>query len=176
MDYTYAMTDNPNVVMRSDGLFIPTDSTNPDYQACLAWLAAGHSLLPTPLPNKGTISISLMAAVDSLVASIYDKYNRFQQEYLLREAAAQTFKDSGYVGDPGVWVTAYAQAVGISNQQAADTILGQATALNGALQVLGSLRMKKYSIKNAADIPGCYAAYNSLVAEITTIAAQLASS
>ena len=48
---TYTLTAQPNVIVREDGAFIPTDPDNVDYQAFLAWLDEGNQPTPyTPPP------------------------------------------------------------------------------------------------------------------------------
>jgi hypothetical protein len=122
-----------------------------------------------PIPSAQ----SMADEIDNLVATIYSNWTRFQQEYLLRQQAAQAFKDDGYAGDPGVWVTAYATSANVTNQQAADTILSQAALLDGALQQLGALRMQKYCVLNAADPATAQTTYNQIVANIQAIAKTL---
>lgn len=112
-------------------------------------------------------------AIDSLVADIYSNWTRFQQEYLSRQAAAQAFKDAGYAGDPGPWVTGFAVPAGKTNQQAADLILTQAVGLNAALSALGVLRMRKYEILAASSPTAAQTAYDSIVAAINTTAATI---
>ena len=45
---TYTLTASGNGVLRSDGLFIPFDPANTDYQAYLAWVAGGNTATPLP--------------------------------------------------------------------------------------------------------------------------------
>jgi len=49
--YTYQLTQNKNVVKRSDNSYIPFDPANTDYQQYLAWLAEGN----TPEPAEETL-------------------------------------------------------------------------------------------------------------------------
>src|SRR6185312_894209 len=102
--YTYTLSSNPNVILRSDGASIPADPLNRDYAEYLAWVAAGHTAAPVPCPDLNTVKNELMAKIDALVAEIYSNWTRFQQEYLLREQAATTYAANGYQGDPGIWV------------------------------------------------------------------------
>lgn len=47
----YRLVANFDGVQRtSDGAFIPPDPANRDYQAFLAWIAAGNTPLPAPVP------------------------------------------------------------------------------------------------------------------------------
>lgn len=91
-------------------------------------------------------SLELKAEIDAMVASIYSNWTRFEAEYREREAAAQAFADGGYAGDPGIWVTAFSDAAGVSLQDAADLILIQAGNLRAAKVQLGALRMRKYEL------------------------------
>jgi hypothetical protein len=171
---TYTINQLGNIIRDADGAFIPDDPANTDYAAYLEWVAAGNTATPY---QSGEILADmkdrLVAAIDTEVAGIYNNWMRFAQEYLNREAAAQAFKDAGYVGDPGVWVTAFATSAGKTNQEAADIILGQSVMLNGALATLGALRMRKYEVIGAADTAAAQAAYDDITAKIEQTAAQI---
>lgn len=55
MSASYQLTSNPNTILRvADGAYIPTAPGNKDYQAYLAWVAAGNTADPTPVPSKPT--------------------------------------------------------------------------------------------------------------------------
>jgi hypothetical protein len=43
---TYKYTQFKNVILRSDGVFIPFDPANTDYQAYLAWVEQGNVAQP----------------------------------------------------------------------------------------------------------------------------------
>lgn len=164
--------DNAVVIRDADGAHIPVDPANTDYAAYLAWVAEGNAATPyiAPIPSAQTLA----DAIDSQVAAVYSNWTRFQQEYLMRQQAAQAFKDSSYAGDPGVWVTAFATSAGLTNQQAADLILAQSVSLNAALATLGALRMRKYEVINAASPEAAKAAYDDITAKINAVAASLA--
>jgi hypothetical protein len=170
---TYTVTQNGIVIRDSDGAFIPSDPANSDYTTYLAWVAAGNTATPCPVVTSQLSAQELADAIDGLVASIYSNWTRFQQEYLLREQAAQAFKDAGYAGDPGTWVSAYATSAGVTNQAAADTILAQASMLNGALKSLGALRMRKYEVIKAANAITAQAVYDDIVAQTNAVAATI---
>jgi hypothetical protein len=174
--YTYQLVRAGSIaVIRSDGALIsgsPNDPFSADY---LAWVEAGNT--PTPpssAPAKPPPTQNQLAAeIDALVANIYSQWTRFQAEYEARLAAAQAFKTAGYQGDPGVWITSYAASAAKGYQDAADTILAQASNLQNALEQLGALRMRKYEVINAPDAPTAQATYNSIVASINQVAATL---
>jgi hypothetical protein len=126
-----------------------------------------------PATVLANLKASLSSDIDLKVAAIYATWTRFQQEYLMREQAAQAFKDAGYQGDPGPWVSAFATSAGKTNQQAADLILVQATNLNAALVALGSLRMRKYEVIGAADVATAQAAHDDIALRIITTAAAI---
>lgn len=55
MSASYQLTSNPNFVLRvADGAYIPTAPGNKDYQAYLAWVTAGNTADPAPVPSKPT--------------------------------------------------------------------------------------------------------------------------
>jgi hypothetical protein len=113
----------------------------------------------------------LVGQIDDAIAAIYARWQRFESEYVLREAAARAYVDGGYQGDPGVWVTAYAIGAGIALDVAADRILQQADARRVALEQLAALRMSKYSIQAAADVAGAAAAHDLIAQRAAEIGA-----
>lgn len=171
--YTYQLSANSNSIVRSDGATIPVDIANSDYLDYLSWIEAGNTVTPAVQESLAVLQAQLSDQIDNIVADIYSQWTRFQQEYLLREAAAQAFADGGYKGDPGIWVDAYAVAASIDNVSATKNILAQATALNGALQALAAQRMNKYKVLAATTNADAMAAYQAVVADIESIASQI---
>jgi hypothetical protein len=175
--YTYQrIADGSSVVLRSDGALVTLGT--PAWTDYLSWLSVGNQptaadtsppVMPVPIPTVP----QMVFLVDDAVASVYSNWTRFQQEYISRQEAAQAFKDANYQGTPGVWITAFATAVGISNQVAADTILAQSVSLNTALQTLGALRMRKYEISSAKDFPTAQASFKDIISKIKQVAASL---
>jgi hypothetical protein len=47
---TYSLSSNGGIIRDADGAFIPHDGANMDYQAYLAWLAAGNVATPYAPP------------------------------------------------------------------------------------------------------------------------------
>lgn len=137
----------------------------------LAWVAAGNTPTPVPATPLAQLVAQLSDDIDSQVATAYATWTRFQAEYEAREAAAQAFAAANYVGDPGTWVSAYATAAGVTNQQAAMTILGQAAALNGALSAIGAQRMRKYEVLSAPDAATAQSIHDDIILRVNTIIA-----
>ncbi|SDG85124.1 MULTISPECIES: hypothetical protein [unclassified Duganella] len=113
----------------------------------------------------------LVSQIDDAIAAIYARWQRFESEYVLREAAARAYVDGGYHGDPGVWVTAYATGAGIALDVAADRILQQADTRRDALEQLAALRMSKYSIEAAVDVAAAAAAHDLIAQRAAEIGA-----
>jgi hypothetical protein len=64
----YQLTQFPNVIFReSDGLAIPTDPANADYQAYLVWLAVPNTPDPAPVPSAATVALLQLEAQDGLM-------------------------------------------------------------------------------------------------------------
>lgn len=175
MTTTYRMTNAGAEQVAEDGTVTALKANTPEYAAFFEWLVAGG--IPenaiTPAETLAACKARLADAIDSKVADIYSNWMRFSQEYLEREAAAQAFKDAGYVGDPGEWVTGFAEPAGLDLKTAADRILSQSVSLRGALAALGAQRMRKYEVIGAADCPSAQAAYDDIVAKIAAIAATI---
>lgn len=125
---------------------------------------------PEPLID---LARRLAADTDARIAAIYNRWTRFDQEYVAREAAARAFAAAGYEGDCSVWVTSFAEPAGLPLQAAADIIISQADALRGALEQLGALRMRKYEITRALTAPAAQAAYDSIINQAAAIEAVL---
>jgi hypothetical protein len=172
-DYTYALSPTPDMIIRSDGAHIPIDDANRDYVDYLAWVAAGNTATPVPTPDLASTIKSYSDLLDSNIAAIYSTWMRFDQEYLQREAAAQAFTAANYQGDPGVWVTAFSTAAGISTTQASALILQQAAALNGALSALGAQRMRKYEIASQTSVADVEAKFNEIMTQVQAITAAI---
>ena len=49
---TFGQTEPSCVIRTSDGACIPFDPANTDYQAYLAWVAAGNTPLPAEEPTQ----------------------------------------------------------------------------------------------------------------------------
>lgn len=120
-----------------------------------------------------TLKVQLSNDVDLTVASIYATWTRFEQEYIAREAAAQAYKDAGYTGDVSIWISGFSDAADKTAQEAADLILQQSVSLRGALEQLGTLRMRKYEVLMAADCDAAAAAHTAIMAQIQAVAATI---
>lgn len=55
MTAAYQLTSGTGILRTSDGAFIPPDPANVDYQTYLAWVAAGNTPDPAPIPPMPTI-------------------------------------------------------------------------------------------------------------------------
>jgi hypothetical protein len=143
------------------------------WQAYLAWIAQGNAAVMPADATLGNTKAVLMEGIDAKVAAIYSTWMRFQAEYEAREAAAQAFKDAGYTGDAGIWVTGFAAAAGLTAQAAADRILVQSVSLRGALEGLGALRMRKYELLAATDEDTARQRRDAIFTAIDTLAATI---
>jgi hypothetical protein len=114
-----------------------------------------------------------VTAVDDTIAAIISKQTRFQMGYVEREAAALAYKNSGFTGDPTVWVTRFADNVKMPYKDAALLILSQATNLRTALKELEGLRMDKYLITAASTQELAEAQFNRIIRAAQTIASKL---
>lgn len=171
--YTYTLTTNPNLILRSDGAHIPTDTDNTDYVQYLKWVGDGNTPSPVPGPDLNALKADLSNKIDGLVADVYSTWTRFQQEYLNRETAAQTYANAGFTGVPGIWVTSFSDAAGITPKQGAQLILQQANGLNSALAALAAQRMRKYEIAATTNPTDAQNTYNSIVQDIASIASMI---
>lgn len=129
---------------------------------------------PPPLVlTLDQIKERLMANVDNSVADVSAVFTRFQMEYEAREKTAQDFKIANYEGDPTSWVSSFAVAANMTNQQAADLILQQATQLREAVRLLGDERMRKYGILTAPTEAIAQGLHDQILSSIATIQANL---
>lgn len=65
MTSAYQLTIYNSVVRNSDGATIPFDSGNSDYQAYLAWAAAGNTADPVPAPTSAQLEATNIAAIQA---------------------------------------------------------------------------------------------------------------
>lgn len=133
----------------------------------------GQFVAPAPLALDA-IKAPMIERIDAKAAAIYSRWTRFEAEYRAREAAAQAFKDGGYQGESGLYVSSFAEPAGLSARDAADAILAQAAALRAAQDALASLRMRKYEIARAADIAAAQALADEIVASMDDVARGIA--
>ena len=117
---------------------------------------------------------TLLAAIDDCAAAIYSRWTRFEAEYRAREAAARDFVDAGYTGEPGLYVTSFAEPAGLSPRGAADAILAQASALRVAQNSLAALRMRKYEVRRAANAETAQLLADEIVTAMEVIAQGIA--
>ncbi len=97
-------------------------------------------------PDIASLHADAARMIDEAAASIYSRFTRFDQEYVVREEQALAYRAAGYAGEVPRQVAAFAAPAGLPAQQAADTILSQAAMLRGAIEQLGEMRMRKYEV------------------------------
>ncbi|ELE8119486.1 hypothetical protein RB980_002093 [Vibrio fluvialis] len=86
------------------------------------------------------------ASIDNTSSAIAQQWTRFSEEYLEREAQALAFKEAGYTGECGNYITMYSTRAGKTEQQATDIILQQADGLRALQEQVASERMRKYEL------------------------------
>jgi Domain of unknown function (DUF4376) len=96
---TYQLTSGTSIIRTSDNANIPADPANSDYQAYLAWVAAGNT--PTPVP-----AITLAQAQATQLATLASSYQ------------AAILKNVSYTSKAGVAKTYQADPSSVSNLQA----------------------------------------------------------
>jgi hypothetical protein len=109
---------------------------------------------------------------DSIAAVISDK-TRFSMGYVEREKAASDYLASNCTITPSVWITRFADNVGMAYKAAAELILSQAQQYRKALMDLDNLRMDKYLISNAVTMIEARAVYARICVDRNAIAASL---
>lgn len=139
---------------------------NPQPGYAEEWLADDALELQPPLVDLAT---ELGKKIDDRAAAIYSRWTRFEAEYRAREAAAQTFKDAGYQGEPGLYVSSFAVPAGLTKRAAADAILAQAAALRAAQDALAALRMRKYEVARAVNAESAQALADEIIAAMDEI-------
>ncbi|MDW6017637.1 hypothetical protein SBW85_07580 [Vibrio plantisponsor] len=86
------------------------------------------------------------ASIDNTSSTIAQQWTRFSEEYLEREAQAIAFKEAGYTGECGNYITMYSTRANKTEQEATDIILQQADGLRALQEQLASERMRKYEL------------------------------
>lgn len=90
----------------------------------------------------------LIDGVDNRAAEIAAHWLRFAEEYKEREAAAMTYRDAGFEGEPSIYITSFSTVAKIPHKAAAELILQQAEGLRKLQEQLAVQRMRKYELKN----------------------------
>ena len=106
--YTYTILST-GWILRSDGLNIPPNAANMDYQNYLAWVAAGNTA-STPTITEGELIAALQLQMDS-VAQSYKYDNLLSACSYAAQAAGQPFQAEGaafLAWRSAVWTAAYA--------------------------------------------------------------------
>lgn len=135
--------------------------------------AAAAAAVPPPAISDTEKRLMWFDQVDNTIAALQSKYTRFEQGYMLREAAAHAYVDSGYTIEPSDLITRFADNVGMTYQAAAALILSQAATMRPALIALENLRMDKYLIVRAPTIDAAQAEFLRIINEANTITAAL---
>lgn len=123
--------------------------------------------------TRAAMRAALVRQLDDAVIAVYDKPMKLAKEYEDRETAAKAYKDAGYSGTVPSLVSGFATPAGMTTTAATDLILAQAAQLRGALPMLANLRMRKYAILRAASDSAAQQEYDSVIAAVRSIAAQL---
>lgn len=165
MTSAYKLTDADIVIRTADGVSIPRGHRLwGEYEE---WLAEGNVAEPA---DVSTSTAGLMRQIDDKAATIYSRWTRFEAEYRSREVAAQAFKDAGYQGEPGLYVTSFAEPAGLTTRTATDAILAQAAALRTAQDALSALRMRKYEVARSTTVEAAQALADEIIAAMDEIA------
>ncbi|WP_157646650.1 hypothetical protein [Burkholderia ubonensis] len=70
MTISYQLISGSTTVLRSDGMYIPADPANADYEAYLAWVGAGNAPVPASMPTTAQLwqahqTLAMAALIDS---------------------------------------------------------------------------------------------------------------
>lgn len=114
----------------------------------------------------------LFHRIDDYVAFAYAAWVRFEPEYAAREKAASAYREAGYEGDGGGWITHYAAVTGLQLKGAADLILDKAVQRRDALEALAGIRLRKQELLSL-DGEVRQARYQEFVDKIQSITALL---
>jgi len=140
--YTYALTANSQVIIRSDGLQIWPDPTNTDYIAYLAWVDAGSTATPVPETSLtdaqsaqvAALSVACAEAIMSgfLSSALGAKYTYPSQAKDQTNLASSVLSALLCVQDATTWVADTLYAVGslvpAGGQIFVNTVLGTSGA------------------------------------------------
>lgn len=109
------------------------------------------------------------AAIDNKAASITSHWTRFSEEYITREAQALAFKEAGYQGECGAYITMFSQRANLTPAQATDLILQQAEGLRALQEQLANERMRKYELDACATVEDIQTLTTEIITNLTTI-------
>ena len=121
MSYSYALLDGTSMVQRSDGATLPSDPANTDWQAYQAWLAAGNSPAPAPVPPVVVPAEVPMWAMQAALqqAGKYDSINQTVAAWATSSNAQQVaayfaWTMGNYAGRGSAFIAAFAAQFGFA--------------------------------------------------------------
>lgn len=124
--------------------------------------------------GKWPSAAELARLIDDKVAISYMSWVRFEPEYTAREKAAKAFQRAGFQGDPGSWITRYAETASISYENAATLIIEKSKQREEALETLAGCRLQKHELISLQG-QECQERYESIVKNIEKANAMLES-
>lgn len=128
---------------------------------------AGFAFTDLPLPAAIAVACQQIdAAADAARLSVVVDPLR-ALEYDRAASEAELYKNTGYQGDIPPTVASWAEAKGISGQEATDSILAEASAWNAALYAIRDARLKgKETVKVEASHDQVEAAADAAITAI----------
>lgn len=113
-------------------------------------------------------------ALEAAVMAVYEKPTTLAREYEQREANAKAYKEAGYAGNAGRFLTGFATKAKLSLKDAADLVLQQASVFRDVEPALADLRMVKYEIAAAKDEVAVETIFGNAMTELKGIVARIA--
>lgn len=110
-----------------------------------------------------------VSSIDSEAARIYNIWTRFESEYVVREAAANEYKNANYEGDASSFITSVATSMNISLIDATELILQQSQLLRASQEQLAAQRMRKYELNAQTTLDAMRTTYDDIIANMQTI-------
>ncbi len=126
----------------------------------------------TPEAAQKQFSDELKASkseIDSTAADISNRWTRFAEEYEKREAQALAFKNAGYTGECGDYITMFSDRAGLATTEATDLILLQAETLRTLQAQLASERMRKYELDDCSTVESIQLLAQEICTNLTAI-------
>ena len=166
----YQLTSTAMIVRGADNATIPADPRNADYQAYLAWVAAGNTPTPVTPPSLAELKASLAAAASAAASAIVAQVMPDAAHQAAVQNAASIVNGNGgsapSSGPMAAKFTALAATYGMTSSAFAALVLAMQGASFDLSAALASLSVASASATSTTDLASALAAFETAIVAV----------